>query len=469
MTTPAHLRHWMVGMTWLLALAVAQAQSVTAGQTVMPKLDLWETWRLAQTNDPQYAAAQAQRAQALAKREQMAPLWDTQARATVAAGVGGQDAHLTNARAMGQNGVGFDASINAGAAARLGVGAQKPIRNPALEAQSRMLETSARLGEVQWLQATQDLAWRAVQRYFDVLAARQTLEVQQRQLETLRKAEQEISRRQAIGDATTMDVQEAQARAALVRAQVLQSQHEADTKALVYRQLTGQAPQALRGVAEGPSQRTLSIIALPLPQWLAQANARATPLQLADLQISLQEEEAKRIHLAGHAPTLDWVGQAQLDRLTGYGMNGTATQQITGYLMGVQWSTPLGSQNLTQARELEAWKQVDKLRSDKQWAQSQLEAQVTEAWQSVQSSQDRLQALAQAHGLSQQRLRTTRRAHQLGTRSTLEWLGAEQDAAQAELLWKLMRIQVVVAQARLLWVSGALGDTEVQALNQQLQ
>jgi outer membrane protein len=381
--------------------------------------------------------------------------------------VGGQDAHITNARAMGQSGVGFDASVNAGAMTRVGLGAQKPIQNPALEVQSRMLDALARMGEVQWQQAEQDLAWRTIQSYFAVLTARQTVEVLQRQSDTLAKAQKEIARRQAIGDATTMDVQEAQTRVALLHAQILQAQQEVDALSVSYRQLTGQMPQAMRPVSE---KRNLSVLpTLPLPQWLAQALAQSTQLQLADMQIGLQEEEAKRIRLSGTAATVDWVGHAQFDRLTGTGMNGSATQQISGYLMGVQWSTPLGTQNLTLAREQEALKQADKLRSDKVLAQSQIEMQVTDAWQTAQSMQARLQALSQAHSLSQQRLRTTRQAHQVGTRSTLEWLGAEQDAAQAELMWRQMRIQVLLVQAKLAWVSGALGDTQLQQINQQLQ
>ena len=478
----SHAPHWLrpALMTLVAAMGIAaqptHAQSVTTTSfttapastttTSAAAVDLLDTLRWAQSHDPQYAAAQAQREASLAARAQRSPLWDAQTRATVATGLGGQDVHLTNARAMGQSGVGLDASINAGWVARVGVGAQKPIRNPALEVQSDMLETRARIGEVQWAQAQQDLTWRVVQTYLDVLGARQTIDVLQRQHDTLVKAQQEITRRQAIGDATLMDVQEAQARVALVHAQVLQAQHELDTHAIAYRQLTGQMPAALRGVATRQSDAAT----LPsLSQCLMQAQTQSTQLQSLDLQITLQEEEAKRIQLAGRAATLDWVGQAQMDRLSGYGMNGLATQQLAGYVVGVQWSAPLGAQNLTQAREQEALKQADKLRVDKQLAQAQLESQVTEAWQAVQSSQARLQALAQAHSLNQQRVRTTRRAHQLGTRSTLEWLGAEQDAAQAELLWQQMRLQVVRSQARLWWVSGALGDSEVQRLNQQLQ
>ena len=445
---------WMVCMT-----PAVLAQSVN--------VDLIESLRLAKAHDPQYAAAQAQRDQSLIKREQMAPLWDAQTQAMVTTGLGGQDVHVTQARAMGQNGVGFDSSISAGALARVGVTTQKPIRNPALDVQSQMLDIGARIGDVQWAQAQQDLRWRVVQRYFDVLSAQQSLEVLQRQSDTLIKAEKEISRRQTLGDATTMDVQEAQARLALVRAQVLQAKLELDTKWLAYRQMTGAAPQSLRSLSEKSAWSNPDSTALP--QWLIQAQAQSSALQMADLQIGLQEEEARRVRLAAQSPTLDWVGQAQLDRLTGYGMSGTATQQITGYVMGVQWRTPLGAQNLSQAREREALKTAEKLRSDKMWTQSQLDAQVTEAWQALQSTQERLQALALAHQLNQKRLRTTRQAHQLGTRTTMEWLGAEQDAAQAELLWRLTRIQVWVTQARLWWSSSALDDAQVMQLNQQLQ
>ena len=166
---------WMVCMT-----PAVLAQSVN--------VDLIESLRLAKAHDPQYAAAQAQRDQSLIKREQMAPLWDAQTQAMVTAGMGGQDLHVTQARAMGQNGVGFDSSISAGALARVGVTTQKPIRNPALDVQSQMLDIGARIGEVQWAQAQQDLRWRVVQRDFDVLSAQQSLEVLQRQSGTLIKA-----------------------------------------------------------------------------------------------------------------------------------------------------------------------------------------------------------------------------------------------------------------------------------------
>lgn len=429
--------------------------------------DLMDAWRQAQAHDPQLAVAQAQRAQAQARLAQVAPLWEPQAQARVAAGVGGQDAAITNARAMGQSGVDFDSSILAGAMVRTSVGVQKPLRNASLDVQARMLEVGAGVGDLQWKQAEQDLAWRVVQRYIEVLSARLTQESWQRQLQTMVKAEAEIVRRQRVGDATKMDVQEAQARLASVRAQLVQARHEVDAKSLAYRYLTGRAPDALRAPAD---PRDVGVAALPDEiQWLNQARAQSVALQLVDLQIELQTQEARRIRVTGTTPTLDWVAQAQLDRLTGRGMGGGATQQIGGYLVGVQWTMPLGTHGLADAREQEAMKQVDKLRRDRDLAQSQIELQVSQAWQSLQAAQERVSVLAQANQVNVQRLAATRAAHQVGTRTTLEWLGAEQDAAQAELVWRQARLQVLLARARLHWASGQLGDTELQAINQTLQ
>ena len=437
------------------------------GASAAHALDLVDSWHLARAHDPQIAAAQAQREQTLERRSQIDALWDPQARASFATGLGGQNSRITNAQAMGQTGVAFDTSVNAGLLARVGVGVQKPLLNQGLQSQSQLLDLSARMGDVQWAQAEQELAWRVVQRYVDVLGARQSLAIWQRQQETLQKVQAEIQRRRAVGDASLMDVQEAQARVALVRAQVLQAQHELDTQSLAFKQLTGQAPQTLQGLSE---QAPLTVIpTMANAEWLRQARERSTALQLVDLQIRLQEEEARRIRVSGTTPTLDGLAQVHMERLAGQGMMGSASQQAAQYLVGVQWSAPLGAQGLTQAREREALKQVAKLQRDRDVAESNVEFNVTQAWQAMQSVADRLQALAEAHRISQQRLRTTREAHRTGSRSTLEWLGAEQDAAQAELAWRQMRLQVLMSRARLFWASGLLGEAQLQELNRVLQ
>ena len=58
-------------------------------------------------------------------------------------------------------------------------------------------------------------------------------------------------------------------------------------------------------------------------------------------------------------------------------------------------------------------------------------------------------------------LTATRQAHRTGARTTNEWLGAEHDAAQAELAVMQLRIQTTMDQLRLSAASGELGEISI--------
>ena len=124
---------------------------------------------------------------------------------------------------------------------------------------------------------------------------------------------------------------------------------------------------------------------------------------------------------------------------------------------------------MLQARELEALKQIDKLRFDQEAVELVIESQVRDAWQNIHSAQVRLQALEQADKASKARLLATRNAHRTGARTTNEWLGAEHDAAQAELALVQLRIQTVLERLRLQAASGELGEAQLQEINTLLK
>ena len=167
--------------------------------------------------------------------------------------------------------------------------------------------------------------------------------------------------------------------------------------------------------------------------------------------------------------TLDWVAQAQMDRTSGHGTYGNATQQMGNYLLGLQLQAPLSTGGMTDAREREALKQADKLGYDQASARMQLEQQVRDAWQNLSTADSRLQALAQSLKASQARLSATRNAHRTGARTTNEWLGAEHDAAQAELNLMQAKIQTALERLRLNAVSGTLDEAQLRDVNALVQ
>jgi outer membrane protein len=349
--------------------------------------------------------------------------------------------------------------------ARGNISAQKAWINPEREAQSQQLQLSAQLAEQQWLQAQQALVLRTAQKYFDVLSAEQTMQILQRQQKTVQQAETEIKKRQAVGDASVMDVQEANARVSDIRARVLTQENDLAMKQLAYRQLVGHDPINLKGLN--------STIQLPrnladANTWVQRAKQHSAALQMKRLQQAIQEHEVKRVK-ADQGLRADWVAQAQLDRMMGQGMYGSASNQTAQYLVGMQVNVPLSTGGMSQARELEALKQVDKLRFDQELAELQLEQSVRTAWQSISSAQARIQALEQSAKASQARLSATRNAHRTGARTTNEWLAAEHDAAQAELALVQLRIQTILERLQLYADSGELAQAQLQEINALLK
>jgi outer membrane protein len=422
-------------------------------------------WQAAQTRDPEIAAARALHEQAAFRLEQAKALWAPTVSAGGALGVGGADSRTKGAEAMGQSDVTFKTNVNAGALARASIGAQKAWISPEREAQSKQLELSADIAQVQWQLAQQALIMRTAQRYFDVVGAELALNVLQRQQKAVQQAAAEINKRQSVGDASVMDVQEASARASEIRAHVLTQENNLAMKKVAYRQLLGQEPSQLLTPAN--IKLTLSNLA-DANTWVQRAKQQSPSLQMMRLQQAIQGQEAKRVK-AGNAMTVDWVAQAQMDRLSGHGMYGSASNQAAQYMVGIQLNAPLSSGGMVEAREREALKQVEKLRYDQEAAELQIEQNVCDAWQSLSTAQARLQALGQSEQASKARLTATRQAHRTGARTTNEWLGAEHDAAQAELAVTQLRIQTAMDQLRLSAASGELGEAQLRQVNALLK
>ena len=174
--------------------------------------------------------------------------------------------------------------------------------SPEKQAQEQQLNLSALVAQTQWLQAEQGLMLRTAQKYFDVLSAELTLDVLLRQQKNIQQAAKEITKRQSVGDASVMDVQEANARVSGMRAQVLSQENTLEMKRVAYRQLVGQAPEKLATLS--PTAPFTNADLGDANQWVQRAKEQAPSLQMMRLQQAIQAQEAKRIK-AGDALTVN--------------------------------------------------------------------------------------------------------------------------------------------------------------------
>ena len=429
--------------------------------------DLVQAWQAARQHDPQAAVADAARAAGETRRAQAASLWRP---AVVLGGTAGRmsaenamEGAQFSAPGFGQsNGVSFGTSVNQGTSTRWALSARQPLYNTERSAQRQQLEIGADAANLQWQSAQQELMLRTTQRYFDVVLAERKLTLLRQQQTAVDRAFTEAKDRFALGDAPVTDTHEASARARGLQAQVLAAESELELSQTILADATGLAPSALQMMTPAGEMAPKDLA--PLAQWLAKTEEFNPQLQLQKANAESARQEVRK-HGAAAAPTLDLVAQLGRERLSGNGDFGAASNTSRQQMIGLQFNVPLYTGGYRSARLDEALRLEEKARAEVEQARQQMGQQTRAAWLGLQTGQARLNALSEAVKASQARLDATRLGRQVGDRTTLDLLNAENDASSADLALLQAGIDVLQNRLRLLALAGQLDETQLQTVN----
>lgn len=447
----------------LLALACA-ALPLAAGAT-----DLLEVWRAASAHDPEFAAARASRAAGESRREQAGALWRPNVSLVAGAAYATQESATRGASfsapGFGQsNGVSFDTSVNGGTSTRYAFAVRQPLYDRERDAASQQLRLGADMASQEWRGAEQQLMVRAAERYFDAALAAQQLRLLGEQEQAVDKARVEAEDRFRIGDRPVTDVHEATARAAALRAQRLAADSELEMRRALLADFMGAPPDAFLPLpASGDTAAALE----PLDTWLARAASESPQVLLAEAQLRIAQEEARKS--AGPVgPTLDLVAQVGRDQISGSGDFGSASQSSAQRSIGVQLTLPIYTGGMRGARHTETEALVEKGLAERDRARQQVAQQTRAAWLAISVGRGRIAALHSGWRASLSRLDATRTGVQAGDRTTLDLLNAQNDAAAAELALLQARAQQLVQRLRLAAVAGVLDESQLAEANAQL-
>jgi len=434
-------------------------------------LDLVETWRGAATHDADFAAARAAHAAGMARRTQAGTLWRPGVTLEAGAGLVTNESAVRGAQfsapGFGQTaGVAFDTSVNHGTSSRAVLALRQPLVSREREVQQRQLELAADIAEVQWQDARQALMLRAAERYFDAALAAEQLRVLERQQTAVDRMRTEAQDRFRIGDRPVTDIHEATARAAGLTAQRLAAETDLALKRAALADLSGHAPGA--SALALPGSLRAGGGAGPLEPWLDTAAQRNPGLRLAEAQLRLAEQEARRTQ-AARAPSLDLVAQLGRERLSGSGDFGSASNSAGNRAIGLQLSVPLYTGGMRGARQTEAQALVDKAAAELESQRRQTARQTRSAWLELSVGSGRTAALDATLAASRARLDATRVGLRAGDRTTLDLLNAENDAASAELALLQARARLLLDELRLAALAGLLDESRLQQVNAALQ
>jgi outer membrane protein len=433
-------------------------------------LDLLQTWEQARQHDPQMQVVQATRSSVQAYEAQAQSLWRPVVMGSATVGAMSADSRMQGAQfsapGFGQsNGVSFGTSASAATSTRWSLQAKQALYSPERQAQQAQLQQAAGVAEWRADLAHQQFMLLTVQRYFQVLLADRQQQVLKNQHAAVQRSLTEARDRFAIGDLPVTDTHEAAARASGLQAQWLAADSElqmarqvlAESTRLPIEALKPQAPKTAEPVTASPS----------LDQVLVQVREANTGLRLKKAQWEVARQEVKK-HEARGGVTLDLVAQAGRDRLSGDGDFGPASNTQSQQMLGLSMNLPLYTGGYRSAKLQEAVSAQAQAEAEYELAVQQTQQQARSVWLALQTGPARLSALQAAWKASAARLDATRLGRQVGDRTTLDLLQAENDAAQTELAWLRAQTELLQTRLQLDALTGSLSVQSLQGLNAQL-
>ncbi len=457
-------QQWWVSA--VAAILVAAASSAMA-------MDLGQAWQAAKGRSPALRATQLDQVVADKRLQVSKSLWNPTVTLGLFGGAAGSETTTKGARFSARefgdariDGAGFSTSIGIGLSGRAAISAIQPLIDPERSAQARQLGLSADVADAGALLAQQFLAAALVERYLDLLTAQEMVRLTGEQEQVLTKADQELRRRQAIGDVSVMDVRESAARIAAIRANRVGLESSLQVAQRYLEELTGPV-----GATPGRPKFTQAIGLLTTVKaepLIEQMRRQHPQIRLLDLQRQMALYEVDKFVADRKAIRVDAVASASLERLVGAGEMGQAANRGTQHMVGVQVTIPLSSGGYRSAKQEEAIVLADRVLLERDQAVQALERGVLSARAMLAAADAKLSMLNQALESSQARLLETRKAHANGARSTLELLGAEDAVLELKKALFQEKIAVVRARTGLMASAGQLSDDELLRMNQYL-
>ena len=317
--------------------------------------------------------------------------------------------------------------------------------------------------DAQFVGASNDLVLRVARAYFNVLMAEDSIDLINAQKSAISEQLEQAKRNFEVGTATITDTREAQSRYDLVAAQEIAAQSDLEIKKRMLQQLTNASADNLSRL--GPQ------FSLDMPQpadmdkWVQ--NARAHNVQLAAAQAAeeLADKEVDRSR-GGNYPTLDLVATYNQNHANGgpFGI-GSETHIAT---VGVQLNVPIfsGGADFSKVREAEANRA--QAQSELENATRTVELKTREAYLGVVEGIAQVKALQQALKSSQSLLDSSKLGEQVGVRTNLDVLNAQQqlfstrrDLYHAEYNYLMSRLQLKAA-------AGVLTVDDLRGINRAL-
>ncbi|MCX7945999.1 MAG: TolC family outer membrane protein [Hydrogenophilus sp.] len=432
---PQKLNGGRILLAFFLTLSAASAAAET----------LSDIYRIAQQNDPLFAAARAAREAGAEKRHQGAAL----RLPTVALAAD----TFWNRLEIGPHQKNYHTH-------QWGVKLTHPLYRPQNEAAAQIAEQQSDLAELEWRDAEQQLILRTAKAWFDLLTARAALEAAE-ELRAAAEGQLKLAKASfAVGTVTVVDVHEAQSRFDLAEAQVIAARNAVTSAQEALQAIILHAPSRYPRLREGV------LFDPPQPDnadaWAEAARTANLAVAKARLAEAIARKELER-RRAGQYPAIDleaMIGNQRLLSQATFTMREADALQV-----GVKLTLPLYTGGAVPSQIREGAALLTQAERQREAAERQATLSARQSYWNITSGLARIRALEAALESSRKNLEATKVGFEVGVRINLDVLNAQAQLADARTQLAKARFDTLYATLQLAAAAGQLTPDTLAAVD----
>ncbi|MGZ8301465.1 MAG: TolC family outer membrane protein [Telluria sp.] len=353
------------------------------------------------------------------------------------------------------------AESSSGTASQATVQMVQPLYDRGAAASRLQLREQSTLAQTQFAASRQELALRVAEAYFGVLVAEETVRVVQAEVAAVGRQRERAQARFNVGQDRITDVQEAQARLDAVSTREVSARSMLELRRAQFRETTGASPDGLAPLS--PSFAPQPPQPAALAEWQARGEGRS-PLVLArQSEHAIASAELSRNRLASR-PTLDLVASYGAKQQSG-GLSPLVAPdgERTG-AFGLVLNVPLYAGGALDSRQREAVARLGQSDQLLAAARRDVRLKVQEGYLAVTTGVSRIAAQEQALASARSALEATTRGRDVGSRTALDVLDAQQRLFGAELELVQGRADYLLGRLRLALAAGELDEDSLRGL-----
>lgn len=304
----------------------------------------------------------------------------------------------------------------------------------------------------------QELVGRLTTAYFNVLAAQDALDTAEAEQAAVARNLEQVQDRFEVGQIAVTGLREAQARADVAEAAVIEAELALSNARDLLSEIVG-----IQALELQPLQGRHGDVQLKYDSvgaWIDQAMTRNSPVVAATLQYRVAEQDVRQAE-SGLLPEVDLTAS--------YGNQDSSDSRIgqdaTQATIGLELNVPLYAGGTLRAQKAAAIARYEQRAAELERARIQAATEVRANFRAVRTADRRIAALSKVVTSSEAALDAVRDGYEVGTRTLVDVLDAEQAALRARRDVNAARYNYLTAMIDLELAAGTVQDGDWQRLN----